>query len=624
MAFQNSSLYYFALARVVPSILVLAIAAAIRFPNYDVAWFGIDQVYFLAEARRILGGATDVVGPLSSGLNLLGPLYSYLLAGLLWIRNDAAFLGLFGAACEVVGAWFVFDAARRLAGTTAGVAASVTYAVSPILVLSTRLIWNPSLLPMTVAVGWWMAVRYAQKPTAWRLIGTALAAGCMLPLHPTGLFPAAGVVLAALLGRMPSIPQLIVAGLVGLLPLLPTILRMTRRAGDVGALGSLLSVPADALSTVPAVVTLLLSFPARLAPGDVTARIAAGSLYALAAIGTVGAVRGIMRSNVERHIWIGLAVTCAVYLAATAMYSGGLTWYYLLAFVPMCALFVAGAFAGLNPRPQLTGALLVVACAMTQVAFLYRFDETAKSTGLLSVNSSRVMIRRAPGDAYSLTMREVRSISTAIARVIPDGATALMSVHGIRGELWRESGAEFMPPSAAPQSPSPTQVTVVANGVCASTGDGIAWRAHQRALPGWETAQYPDSTWYPVRLPRHTDAPSLSADNPRFVEWRAPRLVLRGRYTIGADRRRRLLAVTAHSPPATVIAMPEIFVNGRPLAVSRERVMYGIYRNHEWLIDATEHVHTGENLIALGFASTGNAFDLDVFEVPCPDGEFYF
>jgi uncharacterized membrane protein len=624
MAFQNSSLYYFALARVVPSILVLAIAAAIRFPNYDVAWFGIDQVYFLAEARRILGGATDVVGPLSSGLNLLGPLYSYLLAGLLWIRNDPAFLGLFGAACEVVGAWFVFDAARRLAGTTAGVAASVTYAVSPILVLSTRLIWNPSLLPMTVAVGWWMAVRYAQKPTASRLIGTALAAGCMLPLHPTGLFPAAGVVLAALLARMPSIPQLIVAGLVGLLPLLPTILRMTRRSGDVGALGSLLSVPADALATVPAVVTLLLSFPARLAPGDATARIAAGSLYALAAIGTVGAVRGIMRANVERHIWIGLAVTCAVYLAATAIYSGGLTWYYLLAFVPMCALFVAGAFAGLNPRTQLTGALLVVACALTQVAFLYRFDETAKSTGLFSVNSSRVMIRRAPGDAYSLTMREVRSISTAIARVIPDGATALMSVHGIRGELWRESGAEFMPPSAAPQLPSPTQVTVVANGVCASIGDGIVWRAQQRALPGWETAQYPDSTWYPLRLPRHTEAPSLSADNPRFVEWRTPRLVLRGRYTIGADRRRRLLAVTAHSPPATVIAMPEIFVNGRPLAVSRERVMYGIYRNHEWLIDATEHLHAGENLIALGFASTGNAFDLDVFEVPCADGEFYF
>jgi hypothetical protein len=609
--------------RLWPSLVVLAAASAIRFPHYDVAWFGIDQVYFLAEARRILAGATDVVGPLSSGLNLLGPLYSYLLAGLLWIRNDAAFLGGFGAACEVVGAWFIFDAARRLVGTTGGIVAGLCYAASPILVLSTRLIWNPSLLPMMVAIGWWAAVRYSEKPTTGRLIGTALAAGLMLPLHPTGIFPAAGVVLAALLARFPNVMQLAAAAVVGALPLAPTLWRMTRRSGDVGTLGTLLTFPSDFFSTVPSIVALFLDFPARLAD-DRVASTASASLYLLAAIGTIGAVRALVRPGRERRVFIALSITSVGYVVAAAIYSGGITWYYLLAFVPMCALFVAAAFRGLSPRMQTATAVVALAAVAAQLAFLNRFDRTAIASGLLRIESQRVMIRRAPGEAFSLTMREVRAISSAAARVVADGSTALMVVHGIRGGLWRESGAEFMPWAAAPQPNRPTHFTVAGRDVCVSSASDAQWRASNRALPGWETAEFNDSSWVPLDVPRRTEAPSLSADNARFSEWRSGRVILRGRYTLASPRDKPLLAITAHSPPSTVVGLTEIFVNGAPLSASKERVMYGIYRNQEWLVDLSGHVKAGETLIALGFAANGNAFDLDVFEVPCSDSEFYF
>ena len=635
-------MYYGHLPRAGPSILVLAIAAAVRLPHYDIAWFGIDQVYFLSEARRIRAGATEVVGPLSSGLNLLGPLYSYLLAGLLWLRNDAAFLGLFNVACEVAGAWFVFDAGRRLAGTAAGVVAGITYAVSPILVLSTRLIWNPSLLPMMVAIGWWTVVRYGEKPSFLRLAATALAAGLMLPLHPTGIFPAAGVVLAAVLMHRPPIAHLAAAAVIGALPLLPTLTRMTKRTGDVNALGTLLTFPADFFSTIPAVVTLFLDFPARLAPDDPIATVAAGALYVTTVIAAVGALRGMHprhpRHPREHRLWIAMSLTCLVYLIAAAIYSGGLTWYYLLAFVPMIALFIARAIGHLPARLHVAGAALVLACAAAELAFLQRFDAAAMETGLLKIDSSRVMIRRAPGEAFSLTMREVRAISDAASQVVNDGATALQSVHGMRGELWRESGAEFMPPAPAPQSvrerhfavvgrdarPLKEDAKLITTRVCAAARDEIRWRGQHRALPGWETASFADDHWFDLPLPRRTEAPSLSADNPRFAEWRTGRLVLRGRYTVGTPGRKRFLAITTHSPPGAVVQNTELFVNAVPVVPTKTRVMYGIYLNQEWLIDLTDRVTSGENLIAIGFVSAGNTFDLDVFEVPCTDSEFYF
>jgi hypothetical protein len=333
-----------------------------------------------------------------------------------------------------------------------------------------------------------------------------------------------------------------------------------------------------------------------------------------------------------------MSLTSVVYLVAAAIYSGGLTWYYLLAFVPMGALFVARAIGSLPPRVQAGGVAIVLACAVAQLVFLQRFDAAAIDTGLLRIDSSRVMIRRAPGEAFSLTMREIRAISQEALQVVSDGATALQSVHGMRGEFWRESGAEFMPWAAAPQPVGDARFTVVgrsaaplredarliATRVCAAGRDEIRWRGQHRALPGWETAGFADDHWFELALPRRTEAPSLSADNPRFAEWRTGRLVLRGRYTVRTPGRKRLLAITTHSPPGAPVPVTELFVNAVPMAPTKTRAMYGIYLNQEWLIDVTDRVTMGENLIAIGFLSPSNTFDLDVFEVPCTDGEFYF
>ena len=98
------------------SALVLVAAVAVRLPHYDVAWFGVDQVFFMAEARRIVSGHWDAKGPLASGLNIVGPLYSYLLAVPTWFNDRPDVVGLLNVVCEVAACWLVFDAARRFAG----------------------------------------------------------------------------------------------------------------------------------------------------------------------------------------------------------------------------------------------------------------------------------------------------------------------------------------------------------------------------------------------------------------------------------------------------------------------------------------------------------------------------
>ncbi len=157
---------------------VLATACVSRLRNYDLGWFGWDQAYFLAEARRVAAGDFDVTGPLAVGVNVIGPLYSYVLGGLLWMGGDAGFLALCNALLEVAAVGLVFVSARRLSGLAGAIAAAVTYASVPVLVLSTRMIWNPSWLPALSVVGWWLVLRYTEVADSFHDLRCGVRRGC--------------------------------------------------------------------------------------------------------------------------------------------------------------------------------------------------------------------------------------------------------------------------------------------------------------------------------------------------------------------------------------------------------------------------------------------------------------
>ena len=57
---------------------------------------------------------------------------------------------------------------------------------------------------------------------------------------------------------------------------------------------------------------------------------------------------------------------------------------------------------------------------------------------------------------------------------------------------------------------------------------------------------------------------------------------------------------------------------------SKGRLIYTPFsRNEEWLLDVTEHTRPGRNVLALAIDGQMPLFDLDVFELPCLDTEWY-
>lgn len=626
------------LPRWLPSAFILAAAALLRLPHYDVAWFGLDQVYFMADARRALAGG-EAGGPLASGLDIVGPLYTYLLAGLTWIRDDPAFLTLFSATCEVIACWLVYDTSRRLAGSSsAGLGAALTYATTPVLVFGTRLIWNPGLLPALVSLGWWLTVRHRERPSTLRLAALALAAGLTIPLHPTGVFHGAAWMLVALATR-PSLAHVAVAAAVGLLPLLPVLLRLIGSASDVGALGTRLTMTGEPRLVLSAVEGMTLHFPKAFGE-DWTTTVSTGILHAQAAIAAAGLVLGWIGSGGWRPVWLGIGLSIALNVTSALFYAGPLSWHYFMALMPALCLCIGHAIASARRwRPVVALALSVLAAA--QLVVLDKVDRLTITTGMIKINP-RWLAGGAGSDAegYSLSVREMGLVGRALQGVMPDGATALAAAHGIRAEIWRETGAEFMTPSHAADAssrlafmltgpgaaPLRSDARLIADRVCLfDRPTAPSWRFHHAALPaGWERPDLADGDWSPLELPRRIPHPSRGGPLTQLSTWGSSHLLLRGRFTPASPDGRHLFAVVVRSAGSSAHWIGQAFVNGTPVALARSRVVYStLNRYEEWLIDATKKLQPAENLIALMIDGQTSVFDLDVFEVPCLDADWY-
>lgn len=616
-------------------LLVLAFAGLVRLPHADISWFGNDQINFVAEGRRILAGDWNVVGPLAAGFNVIGPLYSFLLAGLLWMGKDAAFLAGFNAGCELAAAWLVYDTARRLSGQAAGVAAGVVYAAAPMLMISTRLIWNPSLLPAAVALGCWLVVRYCERPSTGRLVALALTCGLAMTLHATAVFPVTAWVLIVLLAKWPSPKQFAATVAVGLLPLAPLCLRLI--AGSSQTTGALPIAANDVLATLAGIGKLMLSFPIGAYGEHWSARPAAAILHLDALLALAGLAIGLMRGGQYRAVWIGVAWALSAHLAGAVAYSGYLTWYYFTGAVPLVCLCL-GQAVGAWPRLRVGAASLVVALAMVQVVFVQRFDDRAIEMGFIRFQTERLTLRLPPASTHGIILREVAAIGAALRDTYQDGVTAMRASHGARAELWRESDAEFMPRVAVPRDDWTSDFVLmgadatalrpgarlVGDRVCLFDRSGATWKVRPADAPaGWDAAGFVDDRWYPVDLPRRMTGP-LSAGPSVSAMWRTPLQYLRGRLTVEQPGGQRLLVVSLHSNGNSQHWIARFALNGTEIAATKSRLMQSsVFRNEEWLFDLTGRLKPGENLLALAVDGQTPAFDLDVFELPCLDAEWY-
>jgi hypothetical protein len=637
------------LATVLAGGFVLATACVSRLRNYDLGWFGWDQAYFLAEARRVAAGDFDVTGPLAVGVNIIGPLYSYVLGGLLWMGGDAGFLALCNALLEVAAVGLVFVSARRFSGLAGAIAAAVTYASVPVLVLSTRMIWNPSWLPALSVVGWWLVLRYLESPTRSAIFAVGFVAGVAPTLHATGVLHSLGWVLVILLSR-PRLGWLSLAAGAGMLPLLPVVARAA--AGKIEAAGAqpLLSIRGlnDLSSTLDGIRSLVAAFPLALAADVWPGSLSSYAFHVAGLLSVVGIVRGLLRPGPLRPVWLGIAVTVLLHFTAACLYSGYLSWYYFMALVgPMC-LGLAHALPALGgPTTQRAVAVALAGAAVVHLTFVWEFDRRTVEAGYISVdgrglalfNESRVWHQRNAVPPHSVPLRLQHSLAETLRPVVPGGTTAMQVSHGARAELWRATGAEYMPADEPQAGRWPWQFVVMGPGARAATqgafvrGNGTCvfdrvgdpgWTVQEGRVPAtWDSPLFDAGTWPSVELPRRSVIRSQAGPNLEQFAWNSPTIRLRGTLEVEAGASaQRLFAVSIQSRTQHSVALS---VNGIAVPMRRNRVLASdIFRAEEWLFDLAPQLQIGSNLLALQVTGPSSVFDLDVFRVPCVDTDWYY
>jgi hypothetical protein len=145
-------------------IAIGALAAWLRLRQLDLAEFKLDEMTAVGLARRILDGDLVTTGLTSSIGAQNPPLFVYLTAIPLIVRDDplapAAFVGGLGAAAVVL----TYVVLRPRLGALVALSAAALFATSPWAVLYSRKLWGQSLLPVVAVLLLWSLLAVLERP----------------------------------------------------------------------------------------------------------------------------------------------------------------------------------------------------------------------------------------------------------------------------------------------------------------------------------------------------------------------------------------------------------------------------------------------------------------------------
>jgi hypothetical protein len=136
---------------------VVGLAALLRLYHLDVTWFNGDQKRDIAAAMDIAAGRSfPLLGPVvGTAGGHLGPLYFYLIA-VPYLVTGATLAGpIFIVLLNLAGIVLLYRFTRTFIGAPVALIASALFAVFPPAVISSRVMWNPGVLPcFTVLFVW--------------------------------------------------------------------------------------------------------------------------------------------------------------------------------------------------------------------------------------------------------------------------------------------------------------------------------------------------------------------------------------------------------------------------------------------------------------------------------------
>jgi len=181
---------------------VLILAAFLRlYRIQDYMTFLGDEGRDVLVAYNILHGHLTLLGPTSSvGGFFLGPIYYYFMAPFLLLFNynpvgPAVMVALFGIATV----WLIYKISSEFFGKTAGLIASVLYAISPLVISYSRSSWNPNLMPFFTLLTLYVLYKAVLKNNLRLYLTVGVLYGILMQLHYIELFVGAVIIVYVLL-----------------------------------------------------------------------------------------------------------------------------------------------------------------------------------------------------------------------------------------------------------------------------------------------------------------------------------------------------------------------------------------------------------------------------------------
>ncbi len=166
-------------------VLLITISAYLRLTNLEATWIGGDQSALLSTAMEFVNqGKIPLAANKSSAGIFNPPLVEYLYALPLFLTRRIISVVWLTALANLASVGLCYGFARRLFGVRVAMISTLLYAVSPWSVHFSRMIWNPTMIPLfsTLALGC-LSIYFSEDQKPGWLIGAAIALAGVVQLH---------------------------------------------------------------------------------------------------------------------------------------------------------------------------------------------------------------------------------------------------------------------------------------------------------------------------------------------------------------------------------------------------------------------------------------------------------
>ena len=648
-------------------VLILALGAWIRLLGLDIGWFLQDQVRDGMAALGIVSGrAYPLVGPQAalSSVNLVGPLYYYLLAIPYAISPDPWIGLVLQNLLTLIALYLVYRLGNDMFGTPVGLVAAALYAVFPMAVISGKTLWNPGFLPFFAALFLWTLWCFLVSRRPWLLAVMIFVLGVLLQIHMSGAIFVLVLPVALLLYRPPLRPWPLLVGILGVMTLYAPYIVFEIQQGFPDFHRLFVWIGKNPTASFWAIAWRGFWTPFVL-PEQMAAALPGGKPSSLLmavqrveailiCLGVVALVARLLTAQ-DRRPYVLLSLWIALPFAIVPHNTVGVMWYYFDLLYPAYCLAVGllaqgalsslpGHFSGELGRPwrRLALGLLVAAIVVTQGWSLVGLVQTVHRTGVLSLPSTILLNFTDPEHRSMETMplRHKRALAEHFWRDFgADHSLLEARAHGAIYQQFREDKGFILQTVARrvslgrldptlhylllrhplPKAIEPSRVVPIGPYAIVSYQPMIqygSWRWSVAPGPGWWQESFDDGDWSAITLPARRATDPLVYEGFPSTRWPAPTVTFRGQMLVTSLRQPCWLVVNIRDSYLFPHEVGAFYLNGQRLEVHRIATYNTVnFRNLEVAVDLTSGMKTGSNLVAFEVSGGNDEFDLDVYEL---------